>query len=226
MLKLKATVGISLLIAASLILAACQQATPAPTLDANAIYTQAAGTVAAGLAMTKASMPSETPMPPTATLAPSSTPALTPTVDAAQLTATVGAGTPSPTVFAVTQLPSATKASGGLPAAPDQAEYVAQDPADNTKFPKNTKVTVKFVMKNTGPTTWTTDYKLRYYAGEKMGSPDSVSLPKDVKPNDTVEIVFGVTAPDKKGLTNTIWVLTNKDGLNFASVYLQLEITD
>ena len=81
MLRSKTTTGLSVILAAAFILAACQQATPvAPTMDANAIYTQAAATVAAGLAQTQASQPSSTPAPATATPTGTATQALNATV--------------------------------------------------------------------------------------------------------------------------------------------------
>jgi len=59
-----------------------------------------------------------------------------------------------------------------------------------------------------------------------MGSPNDLNLLKEVKPNETVEIVFEATAPSKLGKTNTIWVLTNAEGQNFYSVFMDLEFID
>ncbi len=230
MLKSKVKAGGLVIMAAAFLLAACQSATPvAPTLDANAIYTQAAATVAAGLAQTQASQPSATPQPPTFT--PTSTIDLTPSATlpvpgAGTVTATFLPGTPSPTAGTGVIVPSATKPAGGQPSVADKAEWVSQSPADKTQITKGTDITVKFVLKNVGTTTWTPKYTFRYYAGDKMGSPNDLNLTKDVKPNETVEITFLMTAPSTKGTTNTIWVMTNADGINFYSVYMELEIVD
>jgi len=59
-----------------------------------------------------------------------------------------------------------------------------------------------------------------------LGSPNDLNLLKDVKPNETVEILFEATAPAEKTNTNTIWVLSNADGINFYSVFLDLEVID
>jgi len=137
-------------------------------------------------------------------------------------------GTPSATagtVTALTLVPSATR-SAAQPTVPDKADWVSQTPNDKTQVTRNSKFIIKYVFKNVGTTTWTTKYTFRYYAGNKMGSPNDLNLLKDVKPNETVEIVFEATAPGEKGMTNTIWVLSNADGINFYSVFLDLEVIE
>jgi len=225
MLRFKTTTGLSVMLAAAFILAACQQATPvAPTLDANAIYTQAAGTVAAGLAQTQASQSTNTPEPATAT--PTATQMVESTVaqpgpgDATQA-AGVTPGVPTATVLVLTPVATNTQ-SAPQASVPDKAEWVSQSPTDNTEIQVNSKFLIKYVFKNTGTTTWTTGYTFRYYAGEKMGSPNDLNLTKEVKPNQTVEILFEATGPSKAGKTNTIWVLTNAEGQNFYSVFMDL----
>lgn len=220
MLKKKAFASLAIILVATLILAACQQATPvAPTLDANAIYTQAAATVAAGLAQTQQAQPSPTTQPPT----PTNTMEV-PTASVAQ----PGPGNETPTVtptgLVFTPIPTNTQASVAQPSTGDKAELVSQSPADNTVVGKSDVVTVKFVMKNVGTTTWTTAYTFRYYAGDKMGSPNDLNLTKTVAPNETVEIILPLTAPSSAGNTNTIWVLTNAQGVNFSSVFLILVV--
>jgi hypothetical protein len=228
MFKLKIKTGLMLVLVASFVLAACQQATPAaPTLDANAIYTQAAATVAAGLAQTQASQPTATTQPatPTFTNIPSTNLTPTSTLQPGTVSETLLPGTPSATVSVLTMVPTAT-GSGALPSVADKAEWVSQTPTDKTQVTKNSKFLIKYVFKNAGQTTWTTKYTFRYYAGNKLGSPNDLNLIKDVKPNETVEILFEATAPAEKGVTNTIWVLSNADGVNFYSVFLDLEIID
>ncbi|WP_322510110.1 NBR1-Ig-like domain-containing protein [Anaerolinea sp.] len=226
MLKKQIIAGLAVLLLATMSLVACQQATPAaPTLDANAVYTQAAQTVAAGIAQTEAAKPSPTPLPPTFTPTPTMIqPTATP-----ELTGTPAAGTPQPSptgAVGLTPLPTNTLAAPPAQTTGDKAEWVSQSPADGTQIKKGEKFLVKYVLKNTGTTTWTTKYTFRYYAGDKMGSPNDLNLTKEVKPKDTVEIVFELTAPDKTGKTNTIWVLTNDQGINFYSVYLSIEVVE
>jgi hypothetical protein len=51
-------------------------------------------------------------------------------------------------------------------------------------------------------------------------------MTKEVKPNDTITFTFAVNIPTKTGETNTVWVMTNAEGLNFYSVYLKLNVID
>jgi hypothetical protein len=233
-MKKKFLAGIVVLVTAAFVLAAC--ATPdapaAPTTDANAVYTQAAATVAAGLTQTAEKNP-----PPTATIAP---PTATPTtiiptatqggaVEATQApTATQeGAAQPTATTAAgVTPVPTATKAGAPAPATGDKGEWVSQTPTDGTQVQKSATFNVTYVIKNTGTTTWTTNYKFRFYAGDQMSAPNDLNLTKEVKPGESAEITFKMIAPDSKKKTNSIWVLSNADGGNFCSVYLALEIVD
>lgn len=240
MQKKKLNTGLSILVAAAFLLAACGQSTPvAPTLDANAIYTQAAATVASGMAMTEAANPSATPAPATST--PTN---IIPTLNATQPQTTLlatqstlaigtkAAGTPSGTKLATVAVnltktvgtPLAPAATSAAPTSNDKAAWYSQFPTDGTVEKKNDKFTVGYVIKNTGKTTWTTAYTLRFYAGDQMNSPASINLPKTVPPNDSVQLSFELTAPGKTGEYNSMWVLTNADGVNFYSIYLKINV--
>lgn len=216
--------GITLLAICATILAACSApGTPvAPTVDANAIYTQAAATVSAGLAMTQAALPSSTPTTaPTQTLAPTATQAVAlPTLDI-NASGTQTALTPS-----ATPLISLTKVAPPPAKSPDKAEWVSQSPADKTKIQKGSTFTATFVMKNTGTTTWNKTYTMRYYAGDKMEAPNDLNMTKEVKPGDTIQFTFQMRAPNTVKDTNTVFVLSNPDGANFYSFYINLSITE
>lgn len=203
----------------ALALGACTPAATqtVPTTDPVAAYTQAAATVAANLTQDAMSnpQPTATPEPPTNTPPPAE-PSATPTLDPALPTATSVAGTSAP-------VPSATKAAGSVPTVPDQAELIGQSPEDNTVMALNHVFNTQFTLKNTGTTTWTTAYTLRYYAGEKMGAPNDLNLTKEVKPGESITILFQMTAPSTKMDTNTVFVLTNKDGVNFYSMFVKLK---
>lgn len=222
MYKKNVPAGLSILLIAAFVLAACSgPATPvAPTLDAEAIYTQAAATVAANLAATQAAQPTATN-----TVVPTATNTLAPTATQAATSTTPQATAAQP--GALTPVPTATKAAPPpQPATGDKAEYLDQSPKDGTTITKNSEFAMKFVVKNTGTTTWTPKYNLRFYAGERLNSPTDLNMPRDVKPGETVELAFNLKAPDKTGKTNTVWVLSNADGRNFYSIYLNIEIVN
>ena len=177
-------------------LAACSKATP--TTSPEMVYTQAAQTVAAGLTQTAVLMPTAT-----------STPTLQPTnTQAPTLAAT---STLSVSVTPLVQK-TPTRSTG-----PDKAEWVAQNPGDGTILNTSQDFTLIWTVKNTGTTTWTTDYQLRYYLVDqslRMGAGD-LKLPKEVKPNETIDLTLSMKAPANSGEFTTIWVLTNKEGVNF-----------
>lgn len=221
--------GLSLLVSLSLLLSACStpQATPeaAPTIDANAIYTQAAQTVQAGQAQTQAVQP---------TVPPTNTPAPTFTMDpaiASGLTATAnavlqpGTAAPTATVGSVLSLPTATQA---LPAGPtgDKCEWVSNSPADNTEIPKNASFDTTIRVRNSGTTTWNTRYALRFYAGDRMGAPSDFYVQRAVAPNETYDFLFEMKAPDSTGKKEVLLVVQNPEGRNMCFINIPLTIKD
>jgi len=225
--------GLSVLVSLSLLLSACTtpQATSeaAPTVDANAIYTQAAQTVQASQAQTQAAQPTN---PPTNTPAPTFT--MDPTI-AAGLTATANAVLPP---GAATSAASPTATTGGLlgfatatqsaPAAAtgDKCEWVSNSPADNTQIPKNATFDANIRVRNSGTTTWSTRYALRYYAGDRMGAPSDFYVQRAVAPNDTYDFLFEMKAPDSTGTKEILLVVQNPDGRNMCFINIPLIITE
>jgi hypothetical protein len=172
------------------------------------VYTQAAGTVQAELTRVAAQTPSATPtLAPTDTAEPTQAPTEAAPTSASQPTE---AGAP-----AATQAPVAV-ATATRAALPDGAAWQSQTPADGTTYKPGEKFTVTWVVKNTGTTTWSTKYMIRFYAGDQMGGTASKAFPKEVKPNETVELSVDLVAPSNPGKYNGIWALTNADGLNFS----------
>jgi len=240
MTKKNLLAGLILLVAGSLLLAACspQQTPPAAaTIDANMVYTQAAQTVQAGLAQTPVieptAAPTETPAP-TNTMDPNIALAMTATAQSiqppqgGQQTATVsvpGQITPTVTATSLAVLPTATSAVVAPPKSTgDKAELISQIPADGSHIPRNVSFDVALTFKNTGTTTWNNKYRLAYYAGDKMGSPRDVVMTKEVIPGDTITLQFIMKGSDATGVKRTIWVIQNADAVNFYSLWLDTEV--
>ncbi len=193
-----------LLIAALLItlilFSACGPAAPkTPTVDANAVITQAAQTVAAQLTQN----PPVTPTP-----APTNPPLPTETPSG-----------PTPTTAAPPAQPTATNspAATSAPASSqDNASFV-----EDVTIPDGTGAApgVQFVktwrIKNTGKSTWTAAYALVPIDGDHMGSPDSIPMPNEVRPGETVDISVKLTAPAKDGSYQTFFRLRNDKGQYF-----------
>lgn len=234
MIKKHILAGLSLLVSLSLLLSACSapQTSPeaAPTVDANAIYTQAAQTVEASQAKTKAAEPTAAPTntpEPTFTMDPAIAAGLTATANAVLQPGTdAGAGTATPTATIVSlSLPTATQA---LPAQPtgDKCEWVSNSPADNTNIPKNASFDTTIRVKNSGTTTWNKRYALRYYAGDRMGAPSDFYVQREVKPNETYDFQFEMKAPDSTGKKEVLLVVQNPDGRNMCFINIPLNITE
>jgi len=189
---------IFLLLCSVVLLAACAPTAPkTPTVNPDDLITQAAGTVAVQLTQNAALTPS--PLPPTATIAPTNTQA--PTAVPATLPA------------AETKAPAATSASAQTKDAASFVEDVTIP--DGTGAAPGVQFEKIWRIKNTGETTWTTAYSLNWVDGERMGSPDSIPMPKEVRPGETVDISVKLTAPAKSGSYQTFFRLRNAGGQFF-----------
>lgn len=101
----------------------------------------------------------------------------------------------------------------------DQAQFVADVTVmDGTVFQAGDTFVKTWRLRNSGATTWTTDYTLRHTANERMNGPDEVCLSQPVAPGETVEISVLLTAPNKQGRHRSTWQLHNASGepFNFA----------
>ncbi len=190
---------ITILLAGVLLLNACNMpaTTLTPTVDANTILTQAAGTVAVELTKSAALTPAITLTPqftgpPAATLPPAEQPTLPPaatntTAPASNTTQTEDAAS----FVADVTIPDGTGAGPGV------------------VFDKTWRI------KNTGVTTWTAAYSLVWVDGDKMSGPESVAMPNEVRPGETVDITIRLTAPAESGSYQTFYRLRNANGQYF-----------
>jgi hypothetical protein len=189
------------LLAGLALLSACGPAAPqVPTPDPKMIITQAAQTVAAQLTANPPASPTPAPTNP-------------------PLPTETNSG-PVPTIEQPTQPP----ASGATNTPPTTGQAVSQDNgsfvADIT-IPDDTGAApgVQFVktwrIKNTGKSTWTSAYALVPIDGDHMGSPDSIPMPTQVRPGETVDISVTLTAPTKPGSYKTFFRLRNASGQYF-----------
>ena len=188
-------------------LSACSPAAPTstPTLDLNPVRTEVAGTVFAQVTRDLALTPSATPLPPpTATPPPTSTPSLT--------------ASPSPSA-------AATLSSGTQAALLNQDQWVSQSIADDTLFAPGQTFTMTWRLKNTGASTWTAGYLLRFYSGSSFGAPKEITIGKEVLPGGEIDIAIAMKAPANPGDYRTDWVLSNENRTNFKEpVYLKIKV--
>jgi hypothetical protein len=170
-----------------------------PTPDAKALITQAAQTVAVQLTQSARLTPS---------MQPSSSPTPASTIEPPKATQ------PGPTQPAApTNTPKATNGAGTTP---DNASFVADVTVpDGTGATPGAVFEKTWRIKNSGTTTWSAAYSLVWVDGEKMGSPESIAIPKEVRPGETVDISVKLTAPTKAGTYQTFFRLRNANGQYF-----------
>lgn len=90
----------------------------------------------------------------------------------------------------------------------------------DVSVPPNTVVTPgqtflkQWRVKNTGTTTWGSSYSLAYYSDEKLGAPDSVTLPR-TSPGEETVLSITFKAPDVSGNYRSTWRLRDNQGQEF-----------
>ena len=185
-----------------LFLAGCNmpnQAEVTPTLDS----TQAYQTVQARLTEAVALTPTLTETP-AVTLTPS------PTITASQApvtaTATTGAiVSPSATTGSVPS--TCNVASPGTP--------IDVTIPDDTQLTPGQAFSKTWRLVNAGTCTWTTQYSIVYFSGDRMDAPASVPLSGDVAPGDTVDLTVDMIAPEETGTFQSNWKLRSDTGQLF-----------
>jgi len=137
--------------------------------------------------------------------------------------ATSDAPTPLPTATALATLQLTTQPgttltpdAGTSNPACDQAKFLKDvSIPDNTEFAPGGHFVKTWRLENTGTCTWTPSYGLFFFQGDKMGAPDSVPLPKNVAPGETVDVSVSMTAPDLTGAYKSEWELRNASNQAF-----------
>jgi hypothetical protein len=197
-MKVKKTKKIILVITlaalGSLVLSACGASeptqTPTPTIGMEAIQTSAVSTFAAGLTQTAIAQPTNTP---------TYTPTFTPTSTAARNTPFPGGGVvPTASCFGLLLVSDVT--------IPDHAPMTP-----GQTFTKTWKV------KNIGSCAWEADFKFAFKSGEAMGGTTQV-LGKVVSPGGETDISIPMTAPNKTGVLQGNWQMSNSSGTFFNNV--------
>ena len=86
---------------------------------------------------------------------------------------------------------------------------------DNTILRPGQAFTKTWQLRNTGSCVWNTSYKLMRDSGEALGSLASVTLPRSVARNNTVDISVQLVAPPAQGVYGGFWQLTDSSGWSF-----------
>jgi surface antigen len=107
-----------------------------------------------------------------------------------------------------------TFAAAGAWAA-DAAKFVSENYQDNTSVAGGTTFTKTWTIKNSGTTTWTSSYKLKYVSGDLSSSHSSVAISGTVKPGNNYTFSVAMKAPAVQSSAKTYredWKFTNSSG--------------
>jgi len=176
--------------------------------EVNAVYTNAAATLAAQQLTLEASAPTATPTVVTETPTATFTPLASPTLFATQ----AGAANP----------PSGT-GSGAVGC--NNSVYVSDVtvPDDTVMTPGQT-FTKTWKLQNTGSCAWSTSYKVSFVSGNAMGGA-ATPLTVAVQPGQSGDVSVAMKAPTTAGDAIGYWILTNDTGQNFGtSFYVKIKV--
>ena|SRR5688572_21481485 len=225
------------MLTATLTLAACNVgATPAPTVDVNAINTAAVATamgqISAQLTQTALVVPTNTP-PPTVSPLPLVTSALPTATGGVAPTAGVSGALPT---LSFNTTPNTTQVAGFTPLATSAAPVstaVLGDSCNNSAYvadvtyPDNTVVKpgINFEkvwrVQNTGTCLWDDGYKLVFIAGDKALDPYTFEF-KDsadfVSGGETADLGIDLTAPNAEGTYTATWRMQSDNGAFFGTL--------
>lgn len=115
--------------------------------------------------------------------------------------------TPSP-LPPLTPSPSASPRPGCVESAVFVADVTVND---NTRFEAGQSFTKTWQLRNTGTCAWDAGYTLVYAGGNRLDSPDAVSLAATA-PNATLDLSIDLTAPQTDGVFTALYEIRNPQG--------------
>lgn len=176
--------------------------TPVQTVETNLIDTAVAQTIEAELTI-QAAEPSPTH---TNTLEPTVTGTPT-TTQAPEINTPTNTAIP-PTMIVPTFTPISTICN--------RAQFVRDlSVEDNSLLPPGASFVKTWRLKNIGHCTWTTNYMLVFQGGNAMEANRSIRLPRNVEPNQTIDLSAAMKAPEKTGSYRGDWMLSDPSGNRF-----------
>lgn len=212
-----------LITVSTLVVTGCGPA--APTLDANAVYTEAAQTVAAQLTQTSLAMPMATSTPeptqppPTATL-PVSTDTPIVLVSPTPQTIITLAFPTMPVNIATPTSPASGLQYG------DHAKYLYVVPIDGTVMSPGQAFRITVGFQNTGTNPWSTETRLAFVGGTSYSQNAFYPLTAVVEPGEKAEFYLDAYAPTTPGSYNTIYSLISATGAVMAQFNLVIVVSN
>jgi hypothetical protein len=97
----------------------------------------------------------------------------------------------------------------------DAASLAGETIPDESNFPPGSTFTKTWRLMNSGSSTWTTDYKLVFVDGDKMGANSEYRIPLPVEPGKIIDMSIQMKAPDTAGNFKGYWKIKNSAGTTF-----------
>src|SRR6185295_17151715 len=95
----------------------------------------------------------------------------------------------------------------------DSAAFVRETIPDNAPpMTPGEKFTKTWTIRNTGTTTWASDYKLRWVGGDGLSSHTDILVTDSVSPGSNYIFSISMTAPSNPGTYRENWSLVNPNG--------------
>ena len=122
------------------------------------------------------------------------------------------------TAAVVPSLPTATPVISSNSG--DKASWEKQSPEDNSHIDAGAEFDITWYLRNTGTTTWTTDYCCRYFSNTNLTKRQGQRfyLQQDVAPNELGACTVDAIAPTDPGTYKMAYVLSNAEDKNFYTV--------
>jgi len=233
-----------ILITTTLTLAACNVgASPAPTIDANAINTAALGTAMAQISaqqtMTALAAPSATSLPTNApvslvTVAPPAAGGVLPTTNAGGALPTVSFNTTPlagfTTVAGSPIAPTSGSIIGDTKAGCNDGSFVGETLPDKSVVRAGKEFTKAWEIKNTGTCAWDEGYVFAFQANLSSPGIEGYDIrindrDEITKPNHSQSFIVKLTAPTTPGEYKGYWKLKTDDGTPFGPlVYFDIVV--
>jgi hypothetical protein len=88
----------------------------------------------------------------------------------------------------------------------------------------NQAFTMEVTLMNTGETTWTTAYYIKFSSGERMSAPEKIFMPYSVPPGKNAIITITFKAPDSLGTKRSTWAMVNAANKEFSVFWCEIEV--
>jgi pimeloyl-ACP methyl ester carboxylesterase len=94
----------------------------------------------------------------------------------------------------------------------DAATFIQGSIADGAQMSQGQRFTASWTVRNSGTTTWNSNYKLRWAGGQNLSNHADVTVNGSVPPGGSYTFSIPMTAPGTPGLYREDWQLVNPTG--------------